>query len=121
MKRLLIAAPLLAAFAFFAPTIADEAAPTRTARDTSTHELLHATLYTQSAAEYRALCLASYAQGRMQLEKALADKTWTAATEQSGSFADLPPAVILDADETALDNSAYEARLIEGNSEYGAA
>ena len=120
MKRMFIAAPLLALVAFLAPGVAQESAP-QAARDGATHELLHPTLYAQTAAEYRALCLASYAQGRMQLEKALADKTWSACTEQSGAFGELLPAVILDADETALDNSAYEARLIEGGGEYGAA
>ncbi len=120
MKRMFIAAPLLALVAFLAPGVAQESAP-QAAREGATHELLHPTLYAQTAAEYRALCIASYAQGRMQIEKALADKTWSACTEQSGAFGDLPPAVILDADETALDNSAYEARLIEGGGEYGAA
>jgi alkaline phosphatase D len=120
MKRMLIAAPLLALVAFLAPGVAQESAP-QAARESTTHELLHPTLYAQTAAEYRALCIASYAQGRMQLEKSLTLKGWSACIEQRGEFGDLSPAVILDADETALDNSAYEARLIEGGGEYGTA
>jgi acid phosphatase len=42
-----------------------------------------------------------------RLDQALADKSWTAApAEQKGEFADLPPAVVLDVDETVLDNFA---------------
>lgn len=119
MKRLILAAPLLAAIAFLVPGVAQETA--QPSREAGTHELLHATLYAQTAAEYRALCIASYAQGRMQLEKALAEKGWSACLEQKGEFGELPPAIILDADETAINNSAYEARLIEGGGEYGTA
>ncbi len=36
-------------------------------------------------------------------------RSWTAApVEQKGDFASLPPAVVLDVDETALDNSLYQ-------------
>ena len=38
--------------------------------------------------------------------------SWTAALEQQGEVADLPPAVIADLDETLLDNSPYEADRI---------
>lgn len=115
-----LAVIVLALLALLIPTVAQEA-PRQTAptvREAAAHELLHATLFQQSAAEYRALCIAAYAQARMQLEKALADKGWSACLEQKGAFGDLPPAIILDADETVLDNSAYEARLIEGGGEY---
>jgi acid phosphatase len=47
------------------------------------------------------------------LDEALSDRSWTAALEQSGDFAELPPAVILDVDETVLDNSPHQARLIQ--------
>ncbi len=54
------------------------------------------------------------------LEASLADKSWTAApAEQMGSFADKPPAVMLDIDETVLDNSSYEAWLINNDKSYG--
>jgi acid phosphatase len=52
------------------------------------------------------------------LDRALGDPSWTAALEQTGDFADLPPAVVLDVDETVLDNSFYEARLIMQGLEY---
>ena len=50
------------------------------------------------------------ALARIRLDEALADPTRTAApAEQSGDFKDLPPAVILDVDETLLDTSLYQA------------
>jgi len=78
-------------------------------------EKLHAVLWTQTAAEFDALALQTYAAARDALADALADPDWTAAPEQVGmeGFETLPPAVVLDVDETVLDNSAYEARLIE--------
>ena len=45
-------------------------------------------------------------------------RRWTAATEQTGNFQDLPPAVILDADETAIDNGAYESWLVKAGKDY---
>lgn len=75
------------------------------------NDLLNAELWMQSSVEYRANCLAVYALARLRLDEALADKSWT-AYDQSGDYANLPPAVILDLDETALDNSPYEARLV---------
>ena len=54
----------------------------------------------------------------VRLDEALADKNWTAATEQTGAYQDLPPAIIMDVDETAIDNLAYEAGLITSNSDF---
>lgn len=74
------------------------------------NDLLNAELWMQTAIEYRANCLTVYALARTRLDEALADKSWT-ATGQTGGYGDLPPAVILDLDETAIDNSPYEAGL----------
>src|SRR5271168_681021 len=75
------------------------------------NDMLNAELWMQTAIEYRANCLTVYALAKVRLDQALADKTWT-AYDQTGSYQDLPPAVILDLDETAIDNSAYEASLV---------
>jgi len=75
-------------------------------------EILNSVLWTQTAAEYRSLTVQSYALAREKLDQAMADPSWTAALEQSGEFSTLPPAIILDLDETVLDNSYYEARRI---------
>jgi len=81
-------------------------------------DLLNAELWMQRSVEYKANSLAVYALGKIQLDKALADKSWTAVTEQTGNYQDLPPAVVLDLDETAMDNSAYQAGLVTTNGEF---
>jgi acid phosphatase len=88
--------------------------------DADANENLHAVLWTQTAAEYRALALQTYAAARDVLDDAVADPTWTAMPEQleMGEYEDLPPAVVLDVDETVLDNAAYQARLIEDDATY---
>ena len=83
-----------------------------------THELLNAVLWVQTSAEYEFACRQTYRLAERNLDQAMSDPTWTAALEQTGDYADLPPAVILDADETTLDNSAFEAMLIEEVAEY---
>jgi 5'-nucleotidase (lipoprotein e(P4) family) len=82
------------------------------------HENLNAVLWVQTAAEYRALAIQAYRLAEVQLDAALGDPSWTAATEQTGEVKSLPPAVILDLDETVIDNSAFEARLVHDKSPY---
>ncbi|WP_298727247.1 5'-nucleotidase, lipoprotein e(P4) family [uncultured Ferrovibrio sp.] len=80
------------------------------------HDNLNAALWMQNSVEYRASAAAAYALARQRLEQALADKTWTAAPEeQTGNFQNLPPAVVMDLDETALDNSAYQSWMVLNN------
>ncbi len=75
---------------------------------------LNATLWMQEAVEYKAAADGVYALAAIRLAEALADPAWTAVPDvQSGDFGGLPPAIILDADETVLDNSAYQAWLIK--------
>ncbi len=92
------------------------AVPPPAPRDT--HELLHATLWVQRAAEFEAAGQQAYATAEAQLARGLADPTWTAETSQTGGFGGLPAAVILDVDETVLDNSPFEARLIRDTANY---
>ncbi|MGA7614997.1 MAG: HAD family acid phosphatase [Thermoanaerobaculia bacterium] len=74
--------------------------------------LLNSVLWYQTAPEAAASYVQAYAAATTELDRALADPAWTAALEQTGDYQDLPPAVILDIDETVLDNSPYEARLV---------
>lgn len=99
--------PVVAAADPVAPSLAAPAA-VQPAKD----ERLTSVLWLQTSAEYRALAWSAFAQARRALDRALADPTWTAALEQGGDAAALPPAVIADVDETLLDNSAYEAESI---------
>ena len=75
-------------------------------------------LWTQRSVEFKGNALGAYALARIRLDEALADPTHTAApVEQSGNFKDLPPAVILDVDETVLDTSLYQAwTVVDGQS-----
>ena len=85
---------------------------------TAPDDLLNATLWTQSSVEYKANAMAAYSLAKVMLDKALADKSWTAASEQTGDFMGKPPAVVLDLDETVLDNSEYEAWIVENKTHY---
>src|SRR5919198_131082 len=59
------------------------------------------------------LWLAAFALARIRLDEALVDANWTAApAEQTGAYQTLPPAVVLDLDETLLDNSGYQAWML---------
>lgn len=79
---------------------------------------LNAVLWDQTSVEFKANALGAYALGRLRLDEALADKSWTAApVEQTGNYQDLPPAIILDADDTILNTSAYQAwNVVSGTS-----
>jgi len=80
---------------------------------------LNATAWTQTSVEYRAVALQTWRSARLSLPKALKDKKWTAALEQTGQFRKLPPAIVVDVDETVLDNSPGQARfLLDGNGRY---
>jgi acid phosphatase len=80
----------------------------------------NAVAWMQNAAEYQALTRQAYRLAEYQLEKSLQDKSWTADEVQllSVGFSDLPPAVILDVDETVLDDSPYNARNITNGTPY---
>lgn len=101
-----------------APTPAAAAQPA-TAASVRTYENLDATLWMQTAVEYRAAAAQAYVLARTQLDRALADPAWTAAIEQQGKdLAGLPAAIVLDADETVLDNTVYQARLLTSGGVY---
>ncbi|MBK9089557.1 MAG: hypothetical protein IPL90_11095 [Holophagales bacterium] len=100
-----------------ATTSVQEAA-TKSSALRDTHERLNGALFMQTAAEYEILCRVAYAQARGALAAALADQSWTAAVEQTGSYQGLPTAVVLDLDETVLDNSRFQGRLVNDRSGY---
>jgi len=67
----------------------------------------------QHSAEYKASATQAYNTAQLMLNNALNNKKWTAAAEQSNDFRNLPPAIILDVDETVLDNSPFEVMLMK--------
>lgn len=73
-----------------------------------------AVTWMQNSAEYQQLTRQTYRFALAQLALGAQDRNWTADEYQirDGGFAHKPPAVILDVDETVLDNSFYNARNI---------
>jgi 5'-nucleotidase (lipoprotein e(P4) family) len=82
------------------------------------HDNLDATLWVQTSAEYRALVLGQFRLAREVLDRALDDPRWHAlpAHERAADARELAPAIIADADETLIDNSAFQARAIRAGS-----
>lgn len=71
-------------------------------------------LWVQTSVEHQALCRQAFAAAAAQLDRAVADKGWLAALEQDPErAAALPPAVVVDVDETVLDNSPFQAALLK--------
>ena len=81
----------------------------------SSYERLNSVLWMQTSAEYQAASLSAYQQATAMLSKALADPNWTAAPEQTENYQQLPPAIILDIDETVLDNLPFQAQILKDN------
>lgn len=79
---------------------------------------LDATLWVQTSAEYGAVTRSVYGAAARDLVAALRDSSRTAALEQAGDYTGLPPAIILDIDETVLDNAPYQARLLIAGTQY---
>ena len=86
-----------------------------------THENLNSVLWAQGAVEYRGAALQAYQTARAMLDRALKNKDWTAAVEQKDRYRKLPPAIVLDIDETILDNSPSHARMIRQNLDFDTA
>ncbi|MBA3485608.1 MAG: 5'-nucleotidase, lipoprotein e(P4) family [Lysobacter sp.] len=95
------------------------AAP-RTVDPGSAHDNLNAVLWVQTSAEYRALSLQSFRAAADHLARALEEPNWDALvpSERANAGTGLQPAVIMDIDETVLDNSPYQARLVRSGEHY---
>jgi acid phosphatase len=102
---------LLASGACASRTAAPATAPAKAA-------LPDSVAWFRTSVEYRAVTVQAYRLAGLMLDRALTDRTWTAALEQTGDFGSKPPAVILDIDETALDNSESEERSIRAGVPY---
>lgn len=80
----------------------------------------NAVLWTQVSPEYEVAVRQVYRMARLQLTAGLADANHSADEVQRASkdYSEKPPAIILDVDETVLDNSAYNARNIQDRGEF---
>ncbi|HEV7272539.1 5'-nucleotidase, lipoprotein e(P4) family [Pseudoxanthomonas sp.] len=102
---------------------ADAAAPAAaatTTKPTGTHDNLNAVAWVQTSVEYRAITTQTFRAAADHLDAALKEKHWDALvpSERGNAAAGLKPAVVMDVDETVLDNSPYQARLIRDGKEY---
>jgi acid phosphatase len=99
---------LAAALLFPLVAVAQESPPA--AAPVPADDNLNAVLWMQHSVEYQASTMAAFALAKRRLIQAMEDPWWTAVPDvQKGNYSKLPPAIIVDADETMLDNSKYQA------------
>lgn len=99
---------------------ATAAAAKPAAGEVGANDNLNAVLWVQRAAEYDAVTQTVYRAAADQLDAALKQPNWDALVpgERGNAATGLPPAVVMDVDETVLDNSPYQARLVHDGGIY---
>lgn len=122
----LFAFALLAGCAANSPRPHDVAASPATSPATATvaaNDNLNAVVWTQTAIEHDLIYLQTYRDAQVGLLAARKDRNWDALAreDRAAPLAGLKPAVVLDIDETVLDNSPYQARLVRSGGEYNEA
>lgn len=102
-----------------AATPAAAAAPAAASANPA-HDNLNAVAWVQTSVEYRALSEQTYRAAADHLDAALKEKHWDALVpdERGNAAIGLKPAVVMDVDETVLDNSPYQARLVRDGADY---
>lgn len=102
-----------------APVAAETAEPSKPAGPAA-NDNLNAVIWTQSAIEHDLIYREVYRAAHERLDAALHDRTWDAlpSGERANPVRGLKPAIIFDIDETLLDNSPYQARLVRDDLEY---
>lgn len=104
-----------------APATAESPKPAAApAASNPAHDNLNAVAWVQTSVEYKALSEQTYRAAADHLDKALKEKNWDALVpeERGNAATGLKPAVVMDVDETVLDNSPYQARLIRDGADY---
>ncbi len=86
---------------------------------------LNSAAWMQTSEEHRAVTLGAYNTARQKLDEALTDMGWTAvlqqqpmSREEARALGSLPPAIIIDIDETVLDTLPYQTWLVKNNERY---
>src|SRR5262245_31878369 len=95
---------VLTCLLFLPATLLAQTSPSRQAGVDNEYQS-GAVLWTQSSAEYRALAFQTFSLARLRLDQDLAQ-------HRSHRDRAMRPAIIVDADETVLDNSRFQAELI---------
>ena len=95
-------------------------APVAAPATSQAHDNLNATLWMENTAEYEATVRGIFAAAQRAFDQAMADPKWNALPhgEVPLGFETLPPAIIVDADETFISNEPYQARRIRDGSSY---
>ena len=112
-----------------APPVADAApsssmsAPAPTLPATPADDNLNAVVWTQKSIEHDLIFTQTYRDAQSRLLAALEDKRWDALppNDRVRPAQGLKPAVVMDVDETVLDNSPYQARVIKSGGEFNEA
>ncbi|BDU18833.1 HAD family acid phosphatase [Dyella sp. GSA-30] len=106
-----------------ASTTTEPALPAASTPATPADDNLNAVAWTQTAVEHDLIYLQTYRDAQSRLLAAMKDKQWDALAKDDrvAPAAGLKPAVVLDIDETVLDNSPYQARLIKSGGEFNEA
>jgi 5'-nucleotidase (lipoprotein e(P4) family) len=115
----LLAAACLAGCASIAPVATAPAPAPATgvaAQTPPADDSLNATAWFQTSVERDLVFREVYRAAGEHLQTALADKRWDALPKEdrNGDVRKLPPAIIVDVDETVLDNSPSQVRQIRG-------
>jgi acid phosphatase len=90
---------------------------------TAADDNLNAVVWSQTAIEHDLIFQQTYHDAQSRLLAALKDRHWDALPKDDriAPIKGLRPAVVLDIDETVLDNSPYQARLIRSGGEFNEA
>ena len=78
---------------------------------------LNATLFHQLSAEYRAVVRQTFLAAEVKLQERLGDPD-ASALDEAMDVTDKPPAIIVDVDETMLDNSPWQVRAMRDGTAY---
>ncbi len=84
----------------------------------ATDDRLDAILWQTTSAEYPVLVESIFVTARLHLERALADRQWTALPAQKANFQNLPPAIIMDVDETVIDTGEFQSSLVKNHARF---
>lgn len=97
------------------PDVADAAAPAPLP-DAQSLALLNSVLWTQQSVEHRAASLATYRAASAALLRAVRQPGW--ASLETGPATSGRAAVVMDIDETMVDNAAYSAWMVQAGQPY---
>jgi acid phosphatase len=100
--------------------VAGASVPVAAAAGAVANDNLNAVAWMQASVEYRLLAGQTWRAALNQLDRAIKTPTWDALPreERSGTLDGLGLAVIVDIDETVLDNTPFQARLVRDDSDF---